>query len=38
VKVRWPNGKGESFSDVAANQTIVIEEGKGIRDRKPLKK
>jgi len=38
VKVRWPNGKGESFSDIAANQAIVIEEGKGIRDRKALKK
>jgi hypothetical protein len=38
LKVRWPNGKVESFSGIAANQALVIEEGKGIRDRKALKK
>ena len=30
VTVRWPQGKIESFPQVAANQLVVIREGKGI--------
>jgi hypothetical protein len=38
VKVRWPNGRVESFSGIVANQALVIEEGNGIRVRKALEK
>lgn len=38
LKVRWPNGGEESFTDAAANQLLVIEEGKGIRVKKALAK
>lgn len=30
VEVTWPSGTKESFRDVRANQTLVIEEGRGI--------
>lgn len=36
VTVRWPQGATETFKDVAANQWIVIREGKGIVERHPL--
>jgi hypothetical protein len=38
LNVRWPNGKEDSFADVAVNQLLVIEEGKGIREKKALAK
>jgi hypothetical protein len=38
LKVRWPNGKEDSFADVAVNQLLVIEEGTGIREKKALAK
>ena len=30
VHVRWPNGTGETFYDIPANQTLIIKEGQGI--------
>ncbi|HSE97071.1 MAG TPA: CRTAC1 family protein [Blastocatellia bacterium] len=36
VEIVWPNGKKETLSDVAANQEIVIEEGKGITSASPV--
>jgi enediyne biosynthesis protein E4 len=38
LKVNWPNGKAEAFASIAANQLLVIEEGKGIREKKALAK
>jgi hypothetical protein len=31
IEVRWPSGQVDKLENVAANQTIVIVEGKGIR-------
>jgi hypothetical protein len=36
VDVKWPSGRTESFTDVAANQIVTIEEGKGIVARQPF--
>ena len=36
VEIRWPSGRRESFNDVKANQTITLEEGKGIVDQQPI--
>jgi hypothetical protein len=36
VTIRWPQGDTEIFKDVAANQWIVAQEGKGIVERHPL--
>ena len=36
VEVRWLQGPAERFADVAANQLIVIQQGKGIIDRRPF--
>jgi len=36
LDVAWPNGQVERLADVAANQAIVIEEGRGIVQRTPL--
>jgi len=33
LEVRWPGGATERFTDVAADQRLVIEEGKGIVSR-----
>jgi hypothetical protein len=30
IEITWPNGNQQTLTDVAANQEIVIEEGKGI--------
>ena len=30
ISVRWPDGKSENFTGVAAGQIVTIEEGKGI--------
>ncbi len=30
VEVQWPGGQSEKFTNVAAGQTITVEEGKGI--------
>jgi hypothetical protein len=31
IEVKWPNGQTQNFPGAAANQTITIEEGRGIR-------
>ena len=36
VSIRWPQGSEETFKDVAANQWIVVWEGKGIVERHPF--
>ncbi len=36
VTVRWPQGKSERFPGVAANQWVVIQEGKGIVRLRPF--
>ena len=36
IEVTWPNGKTETLPGVAANQTITIQEGKGIIRTVPL--
>ena len=36
VEVRWPNGKVESFQNLAADAIYTIGEGEGIRDTKTL--
>jgi hypothetical protein len=33
LEVRWPSGKIETLRDVAADQIITVEEGKGIVSR-----
>jgi hypothetical protein len=30
ISVRWPDGKSENLTGVAAGQIVTIEEGKGI--------
>jgi hypothetical protein len=34
LEIRWPGGATECFTDVAADETLAIEEGKGIVSRK----
>jgi len=36
VTIRWPQADTETFKDVAANQEIIAQEGKGIVERHPL--
>jgi hypothetical protein len=36
LEVRWPNGARESFTNVAANRLITIQEGKGIVSSRSL--
>jgi hypothetical protein len=36
IDVRWPSGKMESVSNVAADQILTIEEGKGVVARSPF--
>ncbi len=36
IVVRWPSGKLMNFPKIAANQTITIDENKGIVKRQPL--
>ena len=33
----WPNGKVETLPGAAANQTITVQEGKGIVARAPVR-
>ena len=37
IEVRWPSGQVDKLTNVAAGQTITVEEGKGLRDRRPFK-
>jgi len=34
--VKWPSGATETFADVAANEIVTIDEGKGIVARQPF--
>jgi enediyne biosynthesis protein E4 len=36
LEITWPNGNKQTVADVAANQEIVIEEGKGIVSASPI--
>ncbi|HYP29047.1 MAG TPA: CRTAC1 family protein [Blastocatellia bacterium] len=36
VEVAWPSGRKETMADIAANQSIVIQEGKGIISSQPI--
>ena len=36
IEVKWPSGRVDAFPDVAANQIVTIEEGKGIVGRQPF--
>jgi hypothetical protein len=36
LEIRWPNGRTETVKDAAADESIVIEEGKGIVERNAL--
>jgi enediyne biosynthesis protein E4 len=36
IEVRWPSGKKESISGISPNQTVTLEEGKGIVSAKPI--
>jgi hypothetical protein len=38
IEVKWPDGKIETLSGVDANQTVTVEEGKGITNRTPFSK
>jgi enediyne biosynthesis protein E4 len=36
VEIAWPSGHKETIADVAANQSIVIQEGKAIISSQPI--
>jgi len=36
LEVMWPSGRTETLADVAANQIVTIDEGKGIVNRQPF--
>jgi hypothetical protein len=36
VRIEWPSGKVEELSNVAAGQTVTVEEGKGIVSARPF--
>jgi hypothetical protein len=36
LSVRWPDGKSETVSGVAAGQIVTIEEGKGVVRKQPF--
>jgi hypothetical protein len=38
VSVRWPDGKVDNFSAVAAGQVVTIQQGKGIVRKQPYGK
>jgi enediyne biosynthesis protein E4 len=38
VEIQWPSGQAEKLSNVAAGQTITVEEGKGIVANRPYGK
>jgi hypothetical protein len=37
IEITWPNGKVETLPGTAANQTITVQEGKGIIARTPIR-
>jgi hypothetical protein len=36
VTIHWPQGSAQTLKDVAANQWIVVQQGKGIVEQRPL--
>ena len=38
ARIEWPSGKVDQLKDIAAGQTITVEEGKGIVSAKPFSK
>ncbi len=36
VSIRWPDGKNENITGVAANQIVTVEQGKGITRKQPF--
>jgi hypothetical protein len=38
IDIVWPSGRTETIPSIAANQLVVIQEGKGITDRRPFTK
>jgi hypothetical protein len=38
ARIEWPSGKTDQLTNVAADQTITVEEGKGIVSAKPFSK
>lgn len=38
VEIAWPSGRTDALSNVAAGQTITVEEGKGITSTRPYSK
>jgi len=38
VRIEWPSGKTDQLKDIAAGQTITVEESKGIVSAKPFSK
>ena len=37
LEVRWPSGVVDSVASVAAGESLVVEEGRGAVERRPLK-
>jgi len=38
IRVRWPGGRVETVNGASANQTVVIQEGKGVIEMRPLRR
>ena len=38
IRVRWPGGRVETIAGAAANQSITIQEGKGVIETRPLRR
>jgi hypothetical protein len=36
VEITWPGGRVDTLADVNANQSIVVQEGKGIISAQPI--
>ena len=37
VEIRWPSGRTETLTGVAADQIVTVDEGRGIADRIPFR-
>jgi hypothetical protein len=38
IEIRWPSGQVDRLSSVAAGQTVIVTEGKGITASRPFGK
>jgi hypothetical protein len=36
IEIKWPSGHTDTLADVNANQSIVVQEGKGILSAQPI--